>query len=395
MPQLFEPCTIGPVRLRNRSIRAAAFEGMCPGHLSSPELLAYHREVAEGGVGMTTVAYAAVEQSGLSFPHQLWLRSEAVPGLRALTDAVHAAGARASIQIGHCGNMAHAAVAGGRAIAPSARFNLYGPTLPRAMDQADIGRVVASFAGAVGLARDAGFDAVEVHAGHGYLISQFLCPATNRRRDAYGGSLDRRMRFMREVIAAVKQAARDDVAVLVKVNMRDGFRGGHELDDSLVVMRTLEQEGADALVLSGGFVSRAPMYIMRGAMPTDVMRRTMTDPLLRVGLALFGKVLIPEVPYEDNYFLADALTVRRELKMPLVYVGGAASRATIDAVLAHDFVAVAMARALIRDPAFIRRLAEDEARAGACDHCNACAARIYTTTMACHHREPTAVRLRT
>lgn len=395
MHKLFEPCTIGPVRLRNRSIRAAAFEGMCPGHLASPELLAYHREVAEGGVGMTTVAYAAVEQSGLSFPHQLWLRPEAVPGLRALTDVVHAAGARASIQIGHCGNMAKSKVAGGRAIAPSAKFNLYGPVWPRAMRQDDIDRVVASFGRAVNLARDAGFDAVEVHAGHGYLISQFLSPATNRRRDAYGGPLQNRMRFMREVMASVKAAARRDIAVLVKVNMRDGFRGGVELDEAIEVARALEQDGADALVLSGGFVSRAPMYIMRGSMPTDVMGRLMTDPLLRVGLAVLGQRLIAPVPYADNYFLADALELQKAVRVPLVYIGGAATREAIDAALARGFVAVAMARALIRDPAFVRRLAEAEAREAGCDHCNYCAARIYTTHMACHHREPPPVRLRT
>ncbi|MFZ6182574.1 NADH:flavin oxidoreductase [Nannocystis pusilla] len=398
--QLFEPCSIGPVRLRNRSIRAAAFEGMCPGHLPSPELLAYHREVAEGGVGMTTVAYAAVDQSGLSFPHQLWLRPEAVPGLRALTDVVHAAGARASVQIGHCGNMAKAAVAGGRALAPSARFNLYGPVWPRAMDQHDIDRVVASFGRAVALAREAGFDAVEVHAGHGYLISQFLSPATNRRRDGYGGPLARRMRFMREVMARVVEAARGEVAVLVKVNMRDGFRGGVELDEAIEVARTLEQDGADALVLSGGFVSRAPMYIMRGAMPTRVMGRLMTDWTLRLGLALFGQTLIAPFPYSDNYFLQDALAIRQAVRLPLVYIGGAASRAAIDEALGHGFVAVAMARALIRDPAFIRNLAAADGSAATdgaaalCDHCNYCAARIYTTHMACHHREPPPTRLR-
>src|SRR6185437_14075777 len=174
----------------------AAFEGMCPGHRPSPALLDYHRTVAEGGVGMTTVAYAAVERSGLSFPHQLWLRPEVVDELRALTGAVHAAGAKASIQIGHCGNMAKAEVAGGRPLAPSARFNLFGPTWPRAMGRDDIARVVESFGRAVSLARDAGFDAVEVHAGHGYLVSQFLSPWTNHRDDAYGGSRDRRMRFM-------------------------------------------------------------------------------------------------------------------------------------------------------------------------------------------------------
>ncbi|HEY8376530.1 MAG TPA: NADH:flavin oxidoreductase [Nannocystis sp.] len=387
MNKLFETCSIGPVRLRNRTIRAAAFEGMCPGHAPSPALVAYHRAVAEGGVGMTTVAYAAVERSGLSFAHQLWLRPEIVPALRELTDAVHAAGARASIQIGHCGDMAKAAVAGGTAIAPSAHFNLYGPNWARAMDLRDIERVVASFGRAVELARDAGFDAVEVHAGHGYLISQFLSPATNHRRDAYGGPLERRLRFLREVMARVKAAARDDLAVLVKMNLRDGFPGGMELDEAIAVARTLEQDGADALVLSGGFVSRAPMYIMRGAMPLDVMSRGMALAL-RAGVKLFGRYLVPPVAYAENYFLADALELKRAVRVPCVYIGGAASRAAIDEVLSHGFVAVAMARALIRDPAFVRRLAEADASPAVCDHCNYCAARIYTTTMACHHHQP-------
>ena len=127
---LFTEGVIGPLRLRNRTIRAAAFEGMSPGHLVSDHLIDYHRSVAAGGIGMTTVAYAAVMRSGLSFPHQLWLRPEAIPGLRRLTDSVHKEGAAASIQIGHCGNMADWGISGGRPIAPSGRFNLYGPTFP-------------------------------------------------------------------------------------------------------------------------------------------------------------------------------------------------------------------------------------------------------------------------
>jgi 2,4-dienoyl-CoA reductase-like NADH-dependent reductase (Old Yellow Enzyme family) len=385
---LFTPCRIGPLTLRNRTIRAAAFEGMTPDHHPSGALLDYHRAVAAGGVGMTTVAYAAVDRSGLSFAHQLWLRPEIVASLRALTDVVHAHGARASIQIGHAGNMAGRKVAGGRPIAPSARFNLYGPTWPRAMDRADVERVGDSFGRAVSLARDAGFDAVEVHAGHGYLVSQFLSPYTNRRRDAYGGSLENRMRFMREVMAKVKRAARGDVAVLVKMNLRDGFPGGMELEEAVQVARALEQDGADALVLSGGFVSRAPMFIMRGSMPTKVMARLMDDRLLRAGLSVVGEWMIPPVPYAESYFLDDARAVRAEVALPLVYIGGAASRAGIDAVLAEGFDAVAMARALLREPGFVNRLLAEEGARSPCDHCNYCAARIYTTSMACHHREP-------
>ncbi len=385
--RLFEPVRLGPLTLQSRTIRAAAFEGMAPGHLVSDELIAYHRAVAEGGVAMTTVAYAAVEQSGLAFAHQLWLREEAIPGLRRLTDAVHAAGAKASIQLGHCGNMAKAEVAGGRAIAPSAKLNLYGPVWPRAMDAGDIERVVKSFGRAVGVAREAGFDAVEVHAGHGYLISQFLSPHTNRRTDAYGGPLEQRMRFMREVMAEVKRAA-SGLAVLVKTNLRDGFKGGNELEEGVAIARALEEEGADALVLTGGFVSRAPMYIMRGPMPMGEMTKRMTPWWMKTFARAFGGILVPEVPYADHYFLEDATVVRQAVKLPLVYVGGVASKTAADAVLARGFDAIAMARALIREPGFLRRLEQEERGAGTpslCDHCNVCAARIYTTSMACHH----------
>jgi 2,4-dienoyl-CoA reductase-like NADH-dependent reductase (Old Yellow Enzyme family) len=122
--RLFDALRIGPVTLANRTIRAAAFEGMSPGHLVSPQLLEYHASVAKGGTGMTTVAYASVNRTGLAFPHQLWLRKEAVPGLRRLVDTVHANGSKASIQIGHCGNMASNWKISGRAVAPSAKFNL-------------------------------------------------------------------------------------------------------------------------------------------------------------------------------------------------------------------------------------------------------------------------------
>ncbi len=393
-PSVFDPVKIGPVTLRNRTIRAAAFEGMGRDHLPTQELVDFHGALAKGGVGMTTVAYAAVEQRGLSFGHQLWMRPEVVAPLRALTDQVHAAGARASIQLAHCGNMAHAKVAGGRPQSASARFNLYGPTLPQAMDESDIARVVEAHADAVSIARDAGFDAVEVHAGHGYLLSQFASPWTNRRTDRYGGSVHNRIRFAREAIAAAKRAARDDIAVLVKTNLRDGFEGGMELDDAIVLARALEEEGADALVLTGGFVSRAPMYVMRGSMPTRVMADVMTDPMLSVGIALFGQMLVKPYAYESRYFRADALAVRAAVKMPLVYLGGVDSGAAIDEALSEGFEAVAMARALIREPDFVNKLARERGYRSLCDHCNYCAAQIYTKKASCHYLEPPTDRVR-
>lgn len=214
--KLFTPASIGPLTLRNRTIRSAAFESMCPGNAPSRQLKDYHCSVAAGGVGMTTIAYAAVTQSGLSFDRQLWMRPEIVPGLRDITDAIHKEGAAASIQLGHCGNMSHKSICGVMPVGASSGFNLYSPTFVRGLRKEELPQMAKAYGQSVNLAREAGFDAVEVHAGHGYLISQFLSPYTNHRKDEFGGSLENRMRFMDMVMEEVMRAAGNDMAVLVK-----------------------------------------------------------------------------------------------------------------------------------------------------------------------------------
>lgn len=381
---LFTPVTLGPLTLRNRSIRSAAFESMCPGNVPSPQLLAYHCSVAAGGVGMTTVAYAAVTRSGLSFDRQLWMRPEIVPGLRELTDAVHAEGAAVSIQLGHCGNMSHKSICGCLPVGASSGFNLYSPTFVRGLRADELPEMAKAYGRSVCLAREAGFDAVEIHAGHGYLISQFLSPSTNHRKDEFGGTLANRMRFMEMVMEEVMKAAGNDMAVLVKMNMRDGFRGGMELDESLQVARKLQELGAHALVLSGGFVSKAPMYVMRGEMPIRTMTYYMTCWWLKYGVRLVGKYMIPSVPFREAYFLEDALKFREALDIPLVYVGGLVSRQKIEEVLNHGFEAVQMGRALLNEPDFVNRMRREENARCNCRHSNYCIARMYTLDMACH-----------
>ena len=382
---LFTPSSIGPLTLRNRTIRAAAFESMCPGNAPSEMLYNYHTSVARGGIGMTTLAYAAVTQSGLSFERQLWLRPEIIPGLRKITDAIHNEGAAASIQIGHCGNMSHKSICGCTPISASTGFNIYSPTFVRGMKQSETVAMAKAYGKAVLLAREAGMDAVEVHAGHGYLISQFLSPYTNHRKDEYGGSLENRMRFMKMCMEEVMTAAGSDMAVLVKMNMRDGFKGGMETDETLEVARTLQDQcGAHALILSGGFVSRAPMYVMRGAMPIRTLTHYMPAGWLPVGVRMAGRMMIPTVPFKEAYFLEDALKFRAALKMPLVYVGGLVSREKIEEVLGYGFEFVSMARALINDPAFVNHMREDDKARCDCGHSNYCIARMYSIDMACH-----------
>lgn len=385
--KLFTEASIGPITLRNRTIRSAAFESMCPGNAPSQQLLDYHRSVAAGGVGMTTVAYAAVAQSGLSFDRQLWMRKEIVPGLRKLTDSVHKEGAAASIQLGHCGNMSHKKICGETPVGASSGFNLYSPTFVRGLRKDELRVMAKAYGNAVRLARESGFDAVEIHAGHGYFISQFLSPYTNHRKDEYGGSLDNRMRFMDEVMAEVMKAAGNDMAVLVKMNMRDGFKGGMDIEESLQVAHRLVNDGAQALVLSGGFVSKAPMYVMRGAMPIKAMTHYMDCWWLKWGVRMAGHLMIPTVPFKEAYFLDDAMLFRKEIKnIPLVYVGGLISREKIEDVLDKGFEFVQMGRALLNEPGFVKRMKLDVNARCTCKHSNYCIARMYSIDMACHQR---------
>lgn len=380
---LFTPYKLGPVILRNRAIRSAAFEGMCPGNNPSEELMRCHVAFAAGGIGMTTVAYAAVHKSGLSFPHQLWLRPESIADLRKLTGAVHKEGAAASVQIGHCGLMAKRSVAGCRPLSPSGRFNLYGPTFPRAMNDQDISTIIHSFGHAVKLAREAGFDAVEVHAGHGYLISQFLSPFINKRKDKWGGPFENRVRFLQAVVTEVMKVASDDMAVLVKMNISDGVKGGIEPEESVKVAQILENLGVHALVLSGGLVNRSPMYIMKGRMPARIMGYYLKNPFMRIGVRLFGDLLMKPEPFKEVYFLEDALKIRSQVKLPLVYVGGLVSRKNIEQVMNAGFEFVSFARALVNDPAFISKLRSGEIERSACRHSNYCIAVMYTRETGC------------
>lgn len=383
---LFTPCQIGPVTLRNRTIRSAAFENMCYLNKPSKDLFDYHLSVAKGGIGMTTVAYASVNRSGVSFAGQLWMREEIIPELKKMTDALHNEGAKVSIQLGHCGNMTHSYTCGQIPVGASGGINLYSPTIVRKLKEKEIYKLVEDFGKAVNLARKAGFDCVEIHAGHGYLISQFLSPYTNRRKDKFGGSLENRMRFMNLVMKEVMTAAADDMAVVVKINMFDGFKSGMQLDDCIKVARELEKSGVHALVLSAGFVSKAPMHVMRGSMPYKTLTHYMNPWKfwwLKIGIRMFGKILIPSVPFQEAYFLEYAKKFRQELSIPLIYVGGLISKSKIEEVLNEGFVAVQMARALINDPGFVNKMKEGVERSN-CKHSNYCIGRMYTLEMKCH-----------
>ncbi len=374
---LFTPTRLGPVGLKNRIVKAATYETLSAGGLVTEELIDWHRELAAGGVAMTTLAYGAVSADGRTFDDQILMRDEAVPGLRRFTEAMHSEGARAAIQLSHAGWFAAPSVTGTRPIGPSRTFSPHAQTFSRAMGSGDLDRVEGDFARAARHAVAAGFDALEVHAGHGYLLSQFLSPYNNRRADARGGSLENRARYPRRVIRAVREAAGPGVAVYAKLNMDDGFQGGLRTGEGLQVARWLEQDGTlDALQLTGGHTTKSPMYLMRGGTPRREMFEGYPSALRRLVFRIAARVLIRDVPFEEAFFLPTARQFRAALAMPLMLLGGVNRLQTMEGAVAEGFELLALARALIRRPDLVRRMESGAVTESGCDHCNLCMARV-------------------
>jgi 2,4-dienoyl-CoA reductase-like NADH-dependent reductase (Old Yellow Enzyme family) len=245
-----------------------------------------------------------------------------------------------------------------------------------AMDAADMERTVSAFVAAAVRAVEAGFDAVEVHLGHGYLLSQWLSAATNRRTDDHGGSAAARRRFPLRVVEAVREALGGRAALLVKFNLRDGFAGGVELDESIETARALEAAGVDALVPSVGFVSRNAFYLLRGGRPLGAMISAEKLWTQKAALALFGPVLVRPWPWSDLFFFDDAVKLRAAVRLPIVLLAGITHREHLDRAHAAGFEFVAMGRALIADPDLVNQMIAGTAAGSRCNHCNRCVAEM-------------------
>lgn len=374
---VLSPTRLGPLTLRNRIVKCATYETRAKDGLVTDALIDWHREIAAGGVAMTTLAYCSVAADGRTFKDQIVMRPEAVPGLARFADAIHAEGAKAAIQIGHAGWFADPKATGTRPLGPSGTFSIHAQRFARAMSNADLDRMERDFATAAEIAVAAGFDALEVHLGHGYLLSQFLSPYNNRRRDEYGGSLENRARFPRRVVQAVRAAAGRDVAIWAKLNMEDGFATGLTIEDGLAVARMLEADGAlDALQLTGGHTTKTPMFLMRGASPLVELFGRERNPLRRMALTLGAKLMMRNYPFEEAFFMPLARRFRAAVRLPLMLLGGVNQQATMEAALAEGFELLALGRALIRQPDLVQRIAAGDFDGSLCTHCNRCVAYV-------------------
>lgn len=376
-PDVFSSAKLGPVTLRNRIVKAATFEGMSRDNLPSDDLVEFHRRVAAGGVGMTTVAYVGVCRDGMGAPNEIVMTEQAVPGFQRIARAVHDEGAALCVQIGHAG--AVGIVSGKRVIAPMGGF---APTAGRlhAATEEDLAKVIRDFARTAELLVEAGVDAIEVHLGHNYLASSFLSPKLNRRTDRWGGSVENRARLAREILRSVRGAVGQRIAVTAKLNMMDGWPGGLWIDESLVVAKLIESDGTiDALQLTGGSSLRNPMFLFRGDAPREEFAAAL-PPLVRLGFRLVAKKMMPEYPFQEAYFLKHARQFRALLELPLMLLGGINRLDTMRKAMAEGFDFVVMGRALLRDPNLVRKLQSGELDESLCIHCNRCMTTIYTGT---------------
>jgi 4,4'-dithiodibutanoate disulfide reductase len=376
----FTQMRLGPLTLKNRFIKAATFEGRMPRGEVTDDLIDFHVEVARGGAAMTTVAYCAISDGGRVHRDTMVLDSRRAAALRRLTDAVHAEDALVCAQIGHAGLVANTRSNRTRTLAPSTRLSAPAMGLVRGATVGQLDQVISDFGAAARNAVDAGFDAIEVHLGHGYLVSSFFSPNLNKRTDRYGGDMVRRAELARRVLERVRNEAGDSVAVTAKFNMDDGVRGGFWLTDSLPTARLLESDGhVDALELTGGSSLFNPMYYFRGDVPMAEFIASQ-PAVVGLGLRVIGSRMFRSYPFEEAFFLPQARQFRETLSMPLILLGGINAMDTVETAMTEGFEFVAMARALLRDPDLVNKFRAETTREGLCVHCTKCMATIFGGT---------------
>jgi 2,4-dienoyl-CoA reductase-like NADH-dependent reductase (Old Yellow Enzyme family) len=346
--QPFEGATIGGIALRNRIVRSATWEGMCDDSgVPTERLLSCYEALAEGGVGLIIGGYAYVSPEGKQNFGKMGMYADSlVPALEGLTRRVHDKGGKIAAQLVHAGGQANRNVSGHPPVAPSAVSLPFYREVPAALDRAGIARIVADFARAAARAKQAGFDGVQLHCAHGYLLGQFLSPLTNARRDEYGGCLENRARILVETARAVRNAVGKEFPVWIKINGDDFVPGGMTAEEAASVARFLEAEGIDAIEVSGGTPASGDRTPARTAVDSA------------------GK---------EGYHRGLARGIKRQVRIPVGAVGGFRSLSVIeDTLRTGDADFVSLSRPLIREPGLVKRWTSGDRRKAACISCNGC-----------------------
>jgi 2,4-dienoyl-CoA reductase-like NADH-dependent reductase (Old Yellow Enzyme family) len=348
MKTLFDHTTINGMQLRNRLVRSATWEGMCDADgRPTDRLINCYRDLAKGEVGLIISGYAFIRPDGKQLPGKMGIYTDDFsPEMSSLTQAVHEEGGKICIQLVHAGGQTDTANAGRLPLAPSAVQVDQFPDVPQEMSAKDIEDIVAAFGAAAGRAKAFGFDAVQLHGAHGYLINQFLSPLTNRRRDEYGGSRENRCRFLMEVYRSVRETVGGNYPVMIKLNGADFVEGGLSAEDALFAAKLLDRQGIDAIEVSGGTSASGDKSPVR----------TKIDK-----------------PEKEAYNLALARDIKKAVRCPVMAVGGFRSYGVAEnAARREGMDYISMARPFIREPNLARRWRAGDTARAKCISCNGC-----------------------
>ena len=384
LTRAFSPALLGTLELKNRFIKAATYEGKSPDGVPGEVLLDFHRAIVEGGIAMTTLGYCTTEADGRINDQMMWMHEGIRPQLMHIIRELKQAApdVKVSGQLAHCGNFSKNRKLQRlkRPLGPSRRLNMLGlPSglpLAGAMSVADIDYLVQTYHDAALFMQETGFDALEMHFSHGYALSQFISPKTNKRSDEYGGSLANRMRLPLRALEAVRKAVGDEFPVMGKMGLTDGVKDGLHIDEALEVAAMLDEGGVDALICSGGTSSFNPMVYFRGDTLDKGLLEVETNPIARLGLRLVGPRMFRYYPYEELYFMEGAKRVRDRVSCQMVYIGGCTEVESIETVMKEGFDFIQLGRPLIKDPNYVNNAMADSNYRNGCTHCNRCASLI-------------------
>jgi 2,4-dienoyl-CoA reductase-like NADH-dependent reductase (Old Yellow Enzyme family) len=390
---VFEPITLGGVELRNRVLRSATHEGMADSAgAPTPKLTKKYLQYVRGEVGAIITGYASVMPSGDSpLPGMLKIHDDAlIPAHRTMVDAIHAKGTSIILQIAHCGRQTRRKVTGHHPVAPSAiRNRIFSEDLPHALTDAEIDDVIEAFVAAIGRAKEAGYDGVQLHIAHGYLLNEFFSAHSNHRSDRWGGSVKNRFRIVGEILARAR-AKHPEYPIFAKMSAHDGRKRGMHIEESLEFGKLLQEAGCSALEVSCGIVEDG-LYTTRGVTPTKAAFRYSAKfkkiprifrPIVRLLAWLF---LSSPKPVRE-YNVPAAARLKEVLSIPIIVVGGIRSIDRIEAILGAGHAdAVALSRALVAQPVIVKQFRTGAASESNCVECNICVIAIEEEPLRCYH----------
>jgi len=347
MSILFTPVRIGSVTVPNRFARSATHDFMADdeGNVTDANVELY-RLLAEGEVGLIITGHAHVQPSGKASPRQMAVFDDRfVEGLARIPEIVHHFASRVFLQIAHAGRQTKEKLCACVPVSPSAIYDPTSKVMPRELSADEIRVLIADFVSAAVRAKRAGFDGVQLHAAHGYLLSSFLSPHTNRRADGWGGPVENRVRVLVDVLRGVKAACGRDFPVIVKLNSTDFLEGGLVLEDAVRVARMIEAEGIDGIEVSGGMAEAGRGSVWAGLRGED----------------------------EEGYFVENAARIKRAVRVPVFALGGIRTLAVAERIVREGRAdLVSLSRPLIRDPFLIKHFREGSTSKSECISCNKC-----------------------